>query len=334
MLSVWLFTEMLADYFGSSPILLFESTSLAAMISSFVAFNFSNDSEKRTRLLFVLLGLSVLLWSFLLSSLGLCLAFLELYFHQPLLAIRLTFELSLFLSIGLSLFAAIGFRARASRLILAAMIEGESGFSQTNSGFESPSWKRASKIFALLSRKMLPVGFDARIITLPSERSSSSRFFSGAFDYRGIRIVSISEETVNLLDDDELEAVIAHEIAHIKSRDSLQKTIATSCRIAFAFAPVSRFIEAAIYRERELAADFQAAQATMKPESLASALIKIHNGERSATIPVSPFFSSVSIRLSKGGLLSKQPDLRKRIDRLLLLSEKMSYSALKKGPLS
>ena len=86
----------------------------------------------------------------------------------------------------------------------------------------------------------------------------------------------MSEKLLSLLKKDELEAVMAHELAHIKNSDTTLKALVTAYKTFLPIDPVVRLVEAAFHREREMAADETAAKTTKKPLSLASALLKIY----------------------------------------------------------
>ncbi len=122
-------------------------------------------------------------------------------------------------------------------------------------------------------------------------------------------VVAVTTGLLEILDDDELEGVLAHELTHVKNRDvmvitlaSLFSTIAFQIMqygyfgsffnygnrdrnnggailiiilVAFITWLVSFFIIRAISRYREYAADRGSAQMTGKPAKLANALLKI-----------------------------------------------------------
>lgn len=121
-------------------------------------------------------------------------------------------------------------------------------------------------------------------------------------------VVAVTTGLLNLLDNDELEGVLAHELTHIKNRDVLVITLASLfstiawqimqfsffgsmygvgrdrnnggamliiIAVSFITWIVSFLIIRAISRYREYSADRGAAQLTQKPKSLANALLKI-----------------------------------------------------------
>jgi heat shock protein HtpX len=118
--------------------------------------------------------------------------------------------------------------------------------------------------------------------------------------------VAATEGILRLLNDDELEGVMAHELAHVKHRDILTNTIAATLAGAIAMvaqmgrysaqggqrnrnpimlilimigAPlVAMLIRMAISRAREFAADRGGAEISDKPLGLANALHKLHQG--------------------------------------------------------
>lgn len=163
--------------------------------------------------------------------------------------------------------------------------------------------------------------------------------------------VAVTNGIVRLLSRDELEGVIAHELAHIQNRDILTGSIAATiaaaitmlARFAFFFggdrdrgsvvssllmlilAPIAAMlIQMAISRSREFAADRDGALICGKPKALASALQKLQSGAEhiqmdasSATAHmfiVNPFAGSM-----KGvkSLFSTHPPTEMRIERLL-----------------
>ena len=125
--------------------------------------------------------------------------------------------------------------------------------------------------------------------------------------------VAVTTGLLNMLDRDELAGVIAHELAHIKNRDTLIMTITATIAGAISMlaqfgmffgggnrenngfgmigtlamvilAPIAAMlVQMAISRTREYAADNMGGRILGKPMALASALVKISNG--AAQIP-------------------------------------------------
>ena len=210
----------------------------------------------------------------------------------------------------------------------------------------------APKLYAVASRVantvQLPV---PRIFIIPGETPNA--FATGRDPHHAA--IAATEGIVNLLSDDELEGVIAHEFAHIKHRDILTGTIVATmvgaitmiARMAgwsmmfagsrndrrdsngFAelalliLAPIAAVVvQLAISRSREFAADAGAAQSTGRPLSLANALQKLE--QKSEQLPMenaSPATAHMFIvnPLRSGGvmkLFSTHPPIAERIERL------------------
>jgi heat shock protein HtpX len=163
--------------------------------------------------------------------------------------------------------------------------------------------------------------------------------------------VAATEGILQILNDDELEGVLAHELAHVKHRDILTSSIAAT--IAAAIMMVSRFamffggardddrrgnpiallatiilapiaamlIQMAISRSREYDADAGGAALVGSPLGLASALQKIDSASRAVPMEANPATAHVFIiKPSLGGLLglfSSHPPTKDRIDALL-----------------
>jgi heat shock protein HtpX len=161
--------------------------------------------------------------------------------------------------------------------------------------------------------------------------------------------VAATQGILDILDDEEMAGVMAHELAHVKHRDILTGTIAATFAGAIAmlgqlaqFGATSRgrrsnplallllavgaplaamFIRMAISRVREYAADAGGAQISGKPLALASALGKIHqiaqripltrgNPAHSHMFIVNPFFGGLQ------KLFATHPPMEERIRRL------------------
>lgn len=170
--------------------------------------------------------------------------------------------------------------------------------------------------------------------------------------------VCVTTGLLQTLDEEELEGVIAHELAHIKNRDVAVMTIASFLStIAFLIvrwgwlfsgrnrnqAPVivailvsllvwiiSFLLIRALSRYREYAADRGAATITGKPSALASALMKISG--RVDQMPTADLRDQAEmnaffiIPISKGfvgKLASTHPSTEKRIERLRELERQM-----------
>ena len=85
----------------------------------------------------------------------------------------------------------------------------------------------------------------------------------------------------------ELEAVLAHELAHIARSDNLIALISTALLGATAFVPTSWWALRALMKERELATDALAVSVTGKPITLARGLLK-------ATVPAASSFNAAA----------------------------------------
>lgn len=263
-----------------------------------------DNPARRSRLLRPMLVTSLFGWAFIGSSLLLCLALLGQYEAYPELTIQQVLCGSLLASLAFAV--TMSFPAR------------HGGFSKLRERLttESIMLSRVEPRFHALRSQMGLCEVSLRTALLGSAFSIS---------LNGKGVVAISPELARSLSPDETEAVIAHELSHIKNGDSSAKGLARLARIAFPFDPVLRLVEAAVHRERELWADRVAVQYTRKPLALASALIKA-NSKTTTGMP------SHAVDLFAGGgrraLLCRYPDLGHRIDVLLSLARQMEFSAI------
>lgn len=166
--------------------------------------------------------------------------------------------------------------------------------------------------------------------------------------------VAVTRGILRILDREELEGVLAHEMAHVRNRDILIGTVAATLAgavmmlarfVQFAaifggggrdregggglgllamaiLAPIgAMLVQMAVSRSREYLADESGARFCGNPESLASALEKISSASKRVPLEASPATAHMFILnpLSGGGLrslFSTHPPVEKRIERL------------------
>jgi heat shock protein HtpX len=164
--------------------------------------------------------------------------------------------------------------------------------------------------------------------------------------------VAVTEGILNLLNDEELEGVLAHELGHVNNRDILISSIAAT--IAGAITYLARFgfffggmgdrderrgggfgsilmlilapfaamlIQLAVSRSREYQADATGAHFTGNPYALASALAKLDAYSRRVPMVGTPstahlFIVQPLLGMNFGSLFSTHPPIAKRIERL------------------
>ena len=132
-------------------------------------------------------------------------------------------------------------------------------------------------------------------------------------------VVVISQRLLSLLKKDEVEAVIAHELAHVKNSDTTLKAMVTAYRVALPQDPFMRLAEAAFHREREMVADETAVKATGKPLSLTSALLKIDRAFPRNSLRSQGRLSILGVGPS---LLNRHPSINDRIEQLVRLAQR------------
>jgi heat shock protein HtpX len=179
--------------------------------------------------------------------------------------------------------------------------------------------------------------------------------------------VAATEGILEILNDDELEGVIGHEIAHIQNKDMLVGTIAATfagavgilasiARWGAIFGGYSRandrngglagliaaaivaplaamIIQMAISRQREYGADERGARITGKYLPLASALEKLHRSPVRLNLDKHPATAHLMIANPLSGrgltsLFSTHPPVEKRIARLHELAHSSVYQGL------
>jgi Zn-dependent protease with chaperone function len=133
---------------------------------------------------------------------------------------------------------------------------------------------------------------------------------------RGRYVIALSVGILECFDSREVEACIAHEIAHVKNNDFTIRLLATLCKFAVFCKPASYVIEAAIYRDLEFQADKTAASLIGGSTALISVLTKLGEFDSRFSTPaaVSPARACLSDR-AEGVLriFDKHPSLKSRI---------------------
>jgi heat shock protein HtpX len=167
--------------------------------------------------------------------------------------------------------------------------------------------------------------------------------------------VAVTHGILGLLNDEELEGVLAHELGHVNNRDILISSVAATIagavtmlahigRFAMIFgggggrderrgggltglfmlivAPIAAsLIQLAVSRSREYQADATGAHFTGNPYALASALQKLDTYSRRVPMAASPstahlFIIQPLLGMNFGNLFSTHPPVAKRIERL------------------
>jgi len=128
--------------------------------------------------------------------------------------------------------------------------------------------------------------------------------------------ILVSQGLLSILERDEVETSLAHELMHLKHHDAEFKVFSTVFSRILFFDPFSKFFDPAVHREREYLADEMSGRSTGKPATLASALLKIADRE-----PAPKSTWGLSIYGEGRGVFSRYPPLNERVQRLLLLSD-------------
>jgi heat shock protein HtpX len=210
----------------------------------------------------------------------------------------------------------------------------------------------APKLFSIVRRlaaqAQLPM---PKVYIIPGD--SPNAFATGRNPEHAV--VAATEGILHLLSDDELEGVIAHELAHVKHRDILIATLVASMAGTITFvarmamyasifgggsrnrensnpfgqilliilAPIAAMlIQFAVSRSREFAADEGGAQISQRPMSLANALRKLERGveqipmTNAGTATAHMFIVNPLISGGLTKLFSTHPPIEERIARL------------------
>jgi heat shock protein HtpX len=204
---------------------------------------------------------------------------------------------------------------------------------------------RAYAVVERLSQKMgIPM---PKLYVIPTD--SPNAFATGRNPSHAS--VAVTQGILQLLNDEELEGVLAHELGHVNNRDILISSIAATIagavtflsRFGFFFgggdrddrrgggigallmlilAPIAAMlIQLAVSHSREYQADATGAHVTGNPYALASALSKLDAYSRRVPMAATPstahlFIIQPLLGMNFGNLFSTHPPIAKRIERL------------------
>jgi heat shock protein HtpX len=205
------------------------------------------------------------------------------------------------------------------------------------------------RVYSVVERITQKIGLPMpKIYVIPTE--SPNAFATGRNPAHAS--VAVTHGILGLLNDEELEGVLAHELGHVNNRDILISSIAAT--IAGAITYVARFgfffggmgdrddrrgggagsllmlilapiaavlVQLAVSRSREYQADETGAHFTGNPYALASALAKLDAYSRRVPMAATPstahlFIIQPLLGMNFGSLFSTHPPIAKRIERL------------------
>jgi heat shock protein HtpX len=209
------------------------------------------------------------------------------------------------------------------------------------------------RVYQVVERLTQKIGIPMpKIYVIPTE--SPNAFATGRNPQHAS--VAVTHGILNLLNDEELEGVLAHELGHVNNRDILISSIAATLAGAITMlanmgkwamifggfggrdererggglaallmlivAPIAAMlIQLAVSRSREYQADASGAHYTGNPYALASALRKLDAYSRQIPMVASPstahlFIIQPLLGVNVGNLFSTHPPIAKRIERL------------------
>ena len=213
------------------------------------------------------------------------------------------------------------------------------------------TWEELPRAYQAVERLTQRVGLPMpKIYVIPTD--SPNAFATGRNPKHAS--VAVTRGILNLLNDEELEGVLAHELGHVRNRDILISSIAATIAGAITYlAEIGRWglifggmdrddrdgggfgallmlflapfaamlIQLAVSRSREYEADATGAHFTGNPYALASALSKLDAYSRRVPMAATPstahlFIIQPLLGMNFGSLFSTHPPIAKRIERL------------------
>lgn len=208
--------------------------------------------------------------------------------------------------------------------------------------------RQAPRLFGIVRGMVQSAGMPMpKVYVIPADQPNA--FATGRDPQHAA--VAVTEGIMRLLSEDELEGVLAHELAHVKNRDVLIGTIAATMagaimmlsRLALFFggsrddrgggspivmlvamivAPIAALlVQMAISRSREYGADAGGAEICGKPWALANALKKLQRGAEAVPMDANPATAHMFIvnpfsAAGVAGLFSTHPPIPERVARL------------------
>jgi len=288
-------------YFSSLPTIVSVLFPLLSMLFLYAFFKRSNSPRFRSWSLGLMLLSSIFLWLFIAASLILCYAFAKEYQFDLADGIGEVFGRAILFAVAAGVPFSLALRNLSPRIVLGKV-------KQLN-----PAPREFGYMFDSLAKKM---GIDSAEIQFAGGRMP----LSFAVHVKRPTVV-MSEKLLTLLNKDEIEAVMAHELAHIKNSDTSLKSLVTAYKTVLPFDPMIRIVEAAFHREREMVADETAARVTRKPLALAMALIKIYEAFPKKRVVSQTGFSILGV---DSAVRNRHPPISDRVDRLIRLAEKLA----------
>src|SRR3954470_23885211 len=215
-------------------------------------------------------------------------------------------------------------------------------------GAQAVTREQAPRVYGIIERLTQRTGLPMpKIFVIPNP--SPNAFATGRNPQHAS--VAVTQGILGLLNDEEFEGVLAHELGHVRNRDILISSVAATIagaitllsRMGFWFggsrddrdrgggmgalamlilAPIAAMlIQMAVSRSREYAADETGAHITGNPYALASALAKLDAYSRRVPMQATPstahlFIIQPFLGMNVMNLFQTHPPVAKRIERL------------------
>lgn len=218
-------------------------------------------------------------------------------------------------------------------------------FALRASGAKPISEQEAPRLYQVVRELTTRAGIPMpRLYLIPQEQPNA--FATGRNPEKSA--VAVTQGILQLLSEDELRGVLAHELAHIRNRDVLIQSVAATIGGAITYIAYMMFwfggdsdspigligsiamvilaplaasiIQLSISRQREYSADATGADISGNPESLASALLRLEEGAKAIPMETNsatePLYIVKPFRGGLAGLFSTHPPIEERVRRL------------------